>query len=335
VPRVRVGDTQLYFERHGSGEPLLWVTGLAISGAVFEPVLSHYTDRFECVVYDNRGAGRSAVPLWPTSMPQLAGDAVKLLDALGIDSAHVYGVSMGGMVAQEMALRFPERVRGLVLGGTSHGGPRAVRPALRELRVLAGNLSGLSGDRRARMVAAALFSPAFRREHPERVEELLRYFFSHRARTRGRMLHWWASLYHDTVAQLHRIAAPTLIFHGAEDRLVPPINAQLLAQRIPDAEVAMIGGAGHAYVWEEPEEARDRFLEWWERRRPIAPGPPLTGLSARTERLTRAIGLTTGAARAGRSMTHWLAGRAQRLSTPVGTTQGGGRGNTTGDDEGT
>jgi 3-oxoadipate enol-lactonase len=310
VPRVDVGDAKLYVERHGAGEPLLLVTGFAISGAVFEPVLPHFTDRFDCVLYDNRGAGRSSVPHRPISMPQLAGDAVKVLDALDIGSAHVYGVSMGGMIAQEMAIRFPDRVRGLILGGTSHGGPRAVRPALRELRVLGGSMSGLSPNRRARLIAAALFSPEFRREHPERVDELLRYFFAHPAQQRGRLLHWWALMYHDTAVQLRRIAAPTLILHGGADRLLPPANAELLGRQIPDAEVAIVAGAGHAYLWEQPDQDRARIEEWLDRRGPVLPGPPLRGIAAYTEPVTRAAGLATGALRTGRSL--FAGGRSER-----------------------
>ncbi|MFP5219494.1 MAG: alpha/beta fold hydrolase, partial [Actinomycetes bacterium] len=125
---VRVGRgptaAQLHVQREGSGEPLLWITGFAISSEIFAPVINHYAAEHDCIRYDNRGAGRSQVPWWPTSVPELAADAVRVLDALGVESAHVYGLSMGGMVAQEVALRFPDRVRALVLGGTWHGGPR-------------------------------------------------------------------------------------------------------------------------------------------------------------------------------------------------------------------
>ena len=127
---------RLWYERSGDGEPLMLITGFTISSAVFDPVLELYEPHFECIRYDNRGSGRSDSPLRPTSMPELAHDAVSLLDALHVESAHVYGVSMGGMIAQELAIRHPERVRGLVLGGTTPGGPRAVRPALGELRAL-------------------------------------------------------------------------------------------------------------------------------------------------------------------------------------------------------
>jgi 3-oxoadipate enol-lactonase len=117
-------------------------------------------------------------------MPELAADACRLLDALGVDSAHVYGISMGGMIAQELAIRFPERVRGPILGGTWPGGPRAIRPALRELAGV-GALAARHARTRRPYLAPALFSADFRRRHPERVRELLEPFGRHRAPHRG------------------------------------------------------------------------------------------------------------------------------------------------------
>src|SRR3954453_9486988 len=171
VSSVSVNGARLYFERHGRGEPLLLITGFTISSAVFEPVLDLYTPRLECIVFDNRGSGRSSAPLL-TSMPELAADAAGLLRALGLDSAHVYGLSMGGMIAQELAIRFPERVRGLVLGGTTPGGPRAARPTRRELRALGAAAATGRHDSERSWLAGWLFSDDFRREQPERVREL-------------------------------------------------------------------------------------------------------------------------------------------------------------------
>ena len=138
MPRVRVNGVPLHHERTGAGEPLLLISGFTISSAVFEPVLDLYAERFEVITYDNRGSGRSGAPLRPSSMAELAADAAGLLDALGVPGAHVCGLSMGGMIAQELAIRFPERVRGLILGGTTPGGPRAVLPTAGELAALGG-----------------------------------------------------------------------------------------------------------------------------------------------------------------------------------------------------
>ncbi len=291
--------TRLHVERTGEGEPLLWITGFAISSEVFAPVLPLY-DAFACVRYDNRGAGRSPAPWRPTSIPELAGDAVRLLDALGLDSAHVYGLSMGGMIAQEMAIRFPDRVRALVLGGTSHGGPRAVLPAPRVLATIGGSRG--PGSVRAAVVGRALFSPAFRSEHPDLAHRYVGLLGAHRTSARGLASHLTASIYHDTRARLGRISAPTLVLHGELDELTPPANARLLAAAIPDATLAMVAGCGHGYLLEQPELSYRLFADWLAARSPVTPGRPLTGLAARGEPFTRALGLQTGALRTARSL---------------------------------
>jgi 3-oxoadipate enol-lactonase len=316
------GNARLHWERTGSGDPILWITGFTISAAVFDPILPLYSDRFECITYDNRGSGRSDSPLQPTSMPELAGDAVRVLDAAGIESAHVYGLSMGGMIAQEVAIRFPERVRGLVLGCSTPGGPRAVLPTAKELLALGGGaLKGLNEPGRP-VLARMLFSPEFRRDHPERVSELLTHFAKHRPGPHGVVNHLWASVYHDTLSRLARVQAPTLVFHGAKDTMAPLDNATLIASRIPEAEVAVIEGTGHAYLLEAPEVSRDRFVEWLDRHDPIAPGVKHSGLGATVEPVTRAFGLPVGALRTGRSLIG-LAGEklpvpGRRRDTPSG-----------------
>jgi 3-oxoadipate enol-lactonase len=303
---------RLYYERRGSGEPLLWITGFTISSAVFEPILGLYEDRFDCITYDNRGSGRSGAPPLPTSMPQLAGDAVRLMDALGLESAHVYGFSMGGMIAQELAIRFPERVRGLILGCSTPGGPRASRPARAELGAMGSGAARALGKPGRPWLAPLLFSEEFRREQPERVEELLRPFRRHRPAPHGALGHWWASVYHDTVSRLGEIQAPTLVMHGERDAMAPLANARLLAERIPDAELAIVPGVGHAYALEAPEQSRTLATDWLDRRSPIAAGQRRDGLGARLEPVTRSLGLPIGAARTGRSLVGLAADRVTR-----------------------
>ncbi len=301
---VRVGQglsaARLHVEREGSGEPLLWITGFAISSEIFAPVIGDYTGEFDCIRYDNRGAGRSEAPWWPTSMPELACDAVRLLDALGLDSAHVYGLSMGGMIAQEMAVRFPDRVRALVLGATSHGGPRAVLPSPKIAAALASRAA--PARMRADLLAAALFTEDYRRREPALVVEHLTRLGAHRASVRGLLSHLLASFHHETRSRLALISAPTLVLHGEHDRLTPLGNARMLAERIPDATLVVVPDAAHGYLLEKPEESHRAFTTWLSERSPVPAGRPLTGLAAAAEPLTRALGLPLGAARAGATL---------------------------------
>ena len=135
---------------------------------------------------------------------------------------------------------------------------------------------------------------------------LLRHFHAHRVGPLGAASHWWASVYHDTVSRLDRIQAPTLVMHGDRDGFAPMDNAELLAERIPDAELAIVPTAGHAYALERPEESYALLAGWLDRRGPIGPGVPNGGVGARMEPVTRRLGLPIGALRTGRS----LAGRA-------------------------
>ena len=188
-----------------------------------------------------------------------------------------------------------------------------MRPAIGEVGSLAvAAISALREEGRP-WLATALFSERFRREHPDRVRELLTYFFRHRARPHGVAWHWWASVYHDTVSRLHRIQAPTLVFQGEDDLLSPLANSQLLATRIPDAELAVVSGAGHAYALERPEESFELFRKWYELRSPIEAGRRPEGMAARAEPLTRAFGLQVGALRTGRSL---VSRAADKVSVP-------------------
>jgi 3-oxoadipate enol-lactonase len=252
----------LYYERHGAGDPLLLITGWTISAAVFEPVLDLYAQHFECIVYDHRGSGRSEGSS-PATMEGLADDAARLLTALRIPQALVNGLSMGGMVAQEVALRHGGRVRGLILGGTTPGGAFAPKLGPREVVSIARRGIAERGIR-----APLLFSSEFRREQPERVEELIGYFKRHRSPVRTIAAQTLASARFASTMRLDRIRAPTLVMHGERDRLVPLTASKLLVTQIPDAELAVVPGTGHAFGLEAPQESLDLLLGWVERRLP-------------------------------------------------------------------
>jgi pimeloyl-ACP methyl ester carboxylesterase len=227
---------------------------------VFEPVLDLYAEHFECIVYDHRGSARSSGSP-PATMDALADSTARLLTELRIPRALVYGLSMGGMVAQELALRHAARVRGLVLGGTTPGGPFAPRLGPREVISIA---RGTLAERGIR--PALLFSSAFRREQPERVSELVRHFKAHNSSAKAIAAQTLASARFESLSRLGRLRTPTLVIHGERDRLVPLAASRLLAAQIPDAELAVVPGAGHAYTLEAPQASLDLLLGWVERR---------------------------------------------------------------------
>jgi pimeloyl-ACP methyl ester carboxylesterase len=191
----------------------------------------------------------------------MADDARAVMDSAGVDRAHVYGISLGGMVAQQLALRHPERVRSLVLGATHAGGPYTVRPD----RDVVGFLRHRMAMRHEEAAWGSVpfnYSERARREHPERIAADLAERLSHPFPVQAYRAQMWAGALHDCSDRLDRIVAPTLVVHGREDRMIPVENGRLLAARIPGARLLELEGTGHLYPTEAPEvdETIARFM---------------------------------------------------------------------------
>jgi pimeloyl-ACP methyl ester carboxylesterase len=263
---------------HGSGEPMLFLSGYAVGSRSLRSMVPPFAERFTCITLDQRGAGLSRAPWSPFTTSQMSADAVRVLDELGIGSAHVYGLSMGGMVAQELAIRFPHRVRGLVLGATTAGGLDALKPELQSM---------LAGSRDVRAVV------------------------SWDAPLVGAWLQAWAALLHDTSGRLGRIQSPTLVVHGDRDLLVPFGNAEQLVAAIPDSTLVRLRGSGHLYATDSPEESAARVLAWFDEREPIAPGWQSSGQRF-VEPLDRALSLPIGLTRAALSNVRFAASLGKR-----------------------
>jgi pimeloyl-ACP methyl ester carboxylesterase len=257
VPNIDIAGTDLYYERRGAGEPLLLIQGLGGNSLHWgEGFLSGLEDSFELILFDNRGAGRSAAFEGEHTITELAQDAIGLLDALEIDSAHVVGISMGGMVAQELVIAAPERVRTLTLGCTFPGGPEAKMTDMNVVALLAEAV--LSGDPAAAMKAGyqVMISEQYRAR--EGAYELYTEVASqYPAPVPLLMAQLAAIMSHDTSERLGDVDVPTLIIHGTADRLLESVNGELLAQLIPGARLELLEGSGHMFFWEQPERSAE------------------------------------------------------------------------------
>jgi len=257
MPLVKAGDIRLYCEISGEGPPLLLINGYGDhSGHWFcmQPVLKRF---FKLIAFDNRGAGRSDKPDLPYTMQMLAGDAAALLEVLGISRAHVFGVSMGGMVAQELALNHSPIVDRLVLGCTIPGAANTVYPAADVLAFLldAERSKQLTPAEMAREMWTYTCTDTFRQAHPEVGEKYVKVTTMFPAAQHGLQRQGDAIAAHDTWDRLPGIHSQTLVIAGADDRLVPAQNSQNLAARIPGARTVIIENAGHGFFYEAAEKA--------------------------------------------------------------------------------
>jgi 3-oxoadipate enol-lactonase len=252
MPKVQVGDIQIYYNERGSGTPLLMIQGLnANSDWWGEEALNALAREYRVVVFDNRGAGRTDRPASPYSIPMFAADAVGLLDALGIEQAHVLGYSMGGMIAQELALRNPERVKKLILVATNCGGRQQV-PASPE--VLASLTPKATEEERKKDLIYLLFPDDFTRSNPDRVEEFWKRVIIAPIDDASMMRQVAAIIEWGCYDRLPELRKPTLVMHGTADILVPPANGRILAERIPGARLIEYEGGGHGFLFQFPDQ---------------------------------------------------------------------------------
>jgi pimeloyl-ACP methyl ester carboxylesterase len=234
---------RIHYEVHGCGEPVLLIMGLGSNAYGWYRTIPWLAERYEVIAFDNRGTGRSDVPEGAYSIVQMAADAAAVLAAAGHDTAHVVGASLGGMIAQRFAVQYPERLRSLTLVCTTPGGANAVRPSD---AVTAALLQGGEDPSTVyRRNAWFLYGDGTRTSHPERIEEDLEWRSKIPTQPKGYFGQLQAAVGHDTWDELPSINAPTLVVHGDADQLVPTGNGKLLAQRIPEAELVLIPGAGH------------------------------------------------------------------------------------------
>lgn len=253
MPHLRSNGITLYYEEHGSGEPLVLIMGFTVSSIGWHWNLPAFAQTFRAVVFDNRGVGRSEKPDAPYSMAMFADDTAGLLDGLGIAQAHIFGISMGGMIAQEFALRYPQRVKTLILGCTHCGGPNAVLSKDPEVLHLLENIEAVDVQQAAVIMTKVAVTPWFLQRHMDVLLQLNQLSLQHPTPQHGMVRQMQAIQGHDTYDRLPHITVPTLVVTGKEDGLVPPENSLTLARRIPNADLVILANASHLFNIELPD----------------------------------------------------------------------------------
>lgn len=263
MPITKANGIDLYYEIHGEGEPLLLIMGLSLNSKSWFRTLPALSEHFKVIIFDNRGTGLSSKPETPYSIELMAEDASAVLDAAGVESAHVYGISMGGMIAQRLALKHPERVRSLVLGCTTSGGENHVQPGADvSMLMLSRASSTATPEEMAWATAPILYSQAFLENQRDRVAEDIQKRIEIPILPYAYMLQLQACLTHDTYNEIEQINVPTLVIHGDEDKLVPYDNGVTLAQKIPNAQFLTVPGAGHIYPTEAMDLVNKKVIEF-------------------------------------------------------------------------
>ncbi|MBC7357262.1 MAG: alpha/beta fold hydrolase [Desulfacinum sp.] len=264
-------SVEIYYEVHGSGPPLLLVSGLGGGTWSWYGQIPYFSRRYTTIVFDNRGAGRSSMPPGPYTMSDFASDTLALLDHLGIERCFLAGLSMGGMIAQETVLRAPGRFQALALGCTHCGGDVRISPDPEVIARFTDN-EGLSQEEIIEKNLPFFFSRRALEEDPEAVEAYRKAQLSVPLQPPEAFHAQLAAIQtFDCCDRLGSLSVPTLVVTGTEDVLVPPENARILARRIQGAVLVELEGAGHA-LHAECRDELNRLLDDFFSGRPVHMG---------------------------------------------------------------
>ena len=258
MPFLLNSGARIYWDERSVGDPILLIMGLGYPSDMWWRTRPILDGRYRTIVVDNRGVGRSDIPPGPYPIAQMAADAVSVLDGAGVDSAHVFGISMGGMIAQELTLRYPKRVRSLILGCTAAGGPAAVR-AEPEVNQVLMNRGSMTPNEAAVAALPYIYDANTPRERIDEDLAVRRPWFprpeAYIAQLQG-ILAW------ESYSRLSQIEVPTLVIHGENDLLVPFGNGELIAARIPGAKLVKLPHASHIFTTDQSAAAHAAILEF-------------------------------------------------------------------------
>jgi pimeloyl-ACP methyl ester carboxylesterase len=260
-------DTRMYWDEQGAGPPILLIMGLGYPSVMWyraRPILAR---QYRTLAFDNRGVGLSDVPPGPYSIVAMASDAAAVLDAAGVARAHVFGVSMGGMIAQEFALQYPARTQSLILGCTAAGGPSAVRAESNVTDILLARGMTLEQSRVA--ILPHIYDAA---TSPERIEDDVNLRRCWLPAPESYIAQLLAIRAWEGYSRIAQITAPTLVIHGKSDALVPPANGKLIAGQIPGAKLLLLEHASHLFLTDQTQTALNEILDFLRSQNGGAPG---------------------------------------------------------------
>lgn len=257
LKKAHVDDIDIAYKSFGTGYPLVLIMGFSGTMDMWQPqALSALSSRYKVIVFDNRGIGESTATDKRFSIELFADDTAGLMDALGIKKAHILGWSMGTNIAQELALRHPDKVDKLILYAADPGGKECVQPE--EPLNMVTDTSGTLHEREER-VAKVLFPDQWRKKHPD----IREYFPFPKERSlveninrQAQAMDEWAGSY----SRLGQIQCPTLLITGTEDVIPPPINSFIIGEKVHGAWVVQIKGGGHGLMYQYPEDFSEAIL---------------------------------------------------------------------------
>jgi 3-oxoadipate enol-lactonase len=250
--------TRIFWTEEGAGEPILLIMGHRWTHEMWHEISPTLSETHRVIMFDNRGVGQSDKPAGPYTAAQMAGDAIAVLDAAGVQRAHIYGASMGGQIAQEVALLAPERVISLILGCTAAGAPDKF-PRWQQMVMWPSYWANPSEASLAKMVKSKIYGPA---ATPEGIASDMAVFGKQKNNRRGLIAQAHAVFDFDSLDRVGKITAPTLILHGDHDKNVPLAWGRELADAIPNARIEVLPGAGHLYMTGRSKEANEAVLSF-------------------------------------------------------------------------
>lgn len=264
---AKVGDINIDYEVHGEGEPLVLIMGYGSNSRAWFLNVPAFSKEYRVVVFDNRGTGLTDKPDIPYTMEMMADDTIGLLDSIGIDVAHILGVSMGGFIAQNIALRYPERIISLILACTQCGSTQQIAPDPEVLAYLSDfeRMQRLTVEERARQLLSHIVSQQFIDNNPDIVKQFVVKRADYPTPPHGLTRQWEAIAGHATYDRLPEIKAPTLVIAGDADKLLPVENSRILADRIPNAELVLLENMGHGFFIEAADEVHKTVIDFLKR----------------------------------------------------------------------